>query len=240
MDHDNHGGEVSGGSPAAKIAGNILKYLIFGVIIFVYAIIMLRICTMGDPKSAGKYYWTAAKTEAYKARPDSFKVMDIDEKSEGYVYLTGDGKFAVSGIMLTLINGDEEHAQLQFTIRYNNSTIKSLMKEYDLLSAPLGEPFVFVLRGADKTYRSYLYAKDRKNLYNYRRVIFEDVDIKNGGGFIVDIYYIDDADLNGAPYGELPVYIKNSGAAEYDAAKDLPSGGGASEGLARNPEYLSK
>ncbi|MCL2517568.1 MAG: hypothetical protein FWF15_03295 [Oscillospiraceae bacterium] len=184
--------------------GKILKYSVYGLIIFVYLFFMVRICTMGDPKSMEEFVWNESGVSAYNSNSDNFIINVVNEKSMNYQYITGDGKFAVSNIHTAKL-ADANAGQIQFTIRYNNSTIKTLKADYNLEKDPVGEPFIYILYDSNgNIYRNYQYISDRKLLYNYKRIIFDGIDL-TADEFHVDIYYCDDVRFTKPPYGSLPV-----------------------------------
>jgi len=212
--------------------GKVLKYTVYGLILFVYLFFMVRICTMGDPKSIEEFIWNAESVSTYNSDPNNFVINVVNEKSMSYKYITDDGRFAVSNIHIT------NTGQLQFTIRYNNSTIKSLKLDYDLEKDPVGEPFIYILSDSNgNIYRNYQYVSDRKLLYNYRRLIFNDIDL-TATGFQVDIYYCDDVKLTKTPYGSLPVLR-----ADYyytDKGYNISKTPAIDKRLTLNPAYLIK
>lgn len=230
----------------------ILKFLFIALILIVFGGLMLRLCTMGDPPSMEKYAWTESMISFQKKYPDNFNVQKINENGLSYQYLASDGKFAINNIFITETGGGK--AQIQFTVRYNNSTIKYLKNDYNLLSDPIGEPFIYILTDTGgNMYRSYLYTKEKKTVYNYRHIIFDDVDISDilnrtdEYSLMLDIYYIDDVSIGNSLYGSMPVFncIYNDDfgyvgyvTETYNIKKDMYKNDSPTSGLMVNPAYL--
>ena len=231
--------------------GKLLKYLLIAVILIIYGGFMLRICTMGNPDSMEKYVWTEQTIQLYKTYQDKFTVKKVNEDTLNYQYITTDGKFSVNNIFVTETGGGK--AQIQFTVRYNNSTLEYLRNDYNLMEIPVGEPFVYILNDSSgNTYKKYQFTKDTKTVYTYRHIIFDDVDISamnytDPYHLYFDVYYIEDVNLNNLPYGTLPVlkseyndegiysgYVLES----YNIKKDLFKNDSPSTGITLSPAYL--
>lgn len=209
---------------------------------------------MGNPSSMKKYIWTESMIEFYNSNPNDFEVKKVNEDAISYQYLTNDGKFAINNIFVTPTGGGK--AQIQFTVRYNNSTIKSLVQDYMLKENPIGEPFVYIISDSFGTrYRNYQYTNDKKGLYNYRHIVFDDVDISAIDNLnemlylYLDIYYIEDVKLESTPYGVLPIYKHDFNEAQqyvgyttetYNYKKDIFVKNSPSAGIMPNPAYLIK
>jgi len=197
-----------------KIIKRIFKYGFRIIAIAVFGIMFWRIISSGDTKLAKSFIWNESAISAYNSDPSAFKVYDCSISDN----ITDDGKFSLSNSFYVPSTG-----QFQFTVRYNNSTVKKLLNEYDLKEEPTGEIFVFTLTdNLGNTYTDYDFVIDEKNLYNYRRIIFDGIDLsankitqdKDGkevkltfSSLTLNIYYIDDVVLS-EPYGSLLVYTK--------------------------------
>lgn len=189
-----------------------LKFIALFIIAAVYALLFWRMGTARTPKEVKLYRWSEAAFAAYQADPESFEL-----------YRHGEGTRIVDGCAITLENGNrvmvdgsftledvvyaEDAKEVQFSIRYNNSTVKYLAEAYRLESLPEGEPFIYMLtddRG--NRYPEYRYAPFAKAMYNYRRIVFENVDLTELTELTLEIYYIGDVNLSTAPYCHIPVY----------------------------------
>jgi hypothetical protein len=184
-----------------KIIGKTLKYLVYAVILFVIALIIFRVYTMRYPKDTIDFITTQKVVDAYNAAPGDFRILRSDTKPNGTsTYSVNDGKFSVTGFYKALLDAETNLWHFQFTVRYNNSTVRALADDYGEEAAQtLGEPFVFILRDADgNLYRDYGYLNYSSWLYNYRQIIF-DVNLpaeNQDKDLFVCVYYIDDVLLS--------------------------------------------
>ena len=215
----------------AYYLGRILRYGFVALIVFVYAFFMVRLFTSGDPKQLTHFVWNETSLAAYKADPAAFTVSEQIPKDE----FTQAGTFRISNIKYSASAG-----QLQFTLRYNNSTLKGLAKNYRLASVPTaGESFVYILTDADgNEYRDYTFKGYKKNVYNYRQLIFDGIPPEKAGVLTLNIYYVEDVDLSHDPYDSIVVYDDSLPVKSYEASGDYT--GSATEGYSFRPEYLVK
>ena len=117
--------------------------------------------------------------------------------------------------------------QIQILFRYNNSTIKALTEDYGLAEMPDRNEHLYDLTIAVKRdltpdiFEDYdeegCYVIERympseeisgtRNLYNYRRAVFNDIVIDETTlGVFVDIYYVGDIDYDKPAYGTLCIW----------------------------------
>ncbi len=195
-----------------KVIKKIFIYALRIIAVAVFAILFWRLGSSKDTKLAKAFIWTEENISSYTQNPSEFlayKYMRNDN-------ITEDGKFLANNIYFV-----PSKNQFQITLRYNNSTLKKLAEEYNLDNLPDGEVFVYALTdNLGNIYSQYEYAVDKKNLYNYRRILFENIDMqatketvnKNGEKVIqefeslyLNIYYKDDINFE-EPYGVLEVY----------------------------------
>jgi hypothetical protein len=205
-----------------KIVGKILKYTIFGLIIFFFGFMTLRVLTSGDTKIAKSFLWTEKAKNSYLKAPDKFMVYSIDVPID----YTDDGYFRASNVRYAESETDG-FAQLQVTVRWNNSTIEYLKEDFSLTEPPAGEPFIFTLTD-DKgnVYTVYDMLTDTKPLYNYRRLAFDVTGFKDAEFFYINIYYtaMYDAEASdSSAYGTMVIYRQSRVLYEYDLKKsELP------------------
>ncbi|MBE6565207.1 MAG: hypothetical protein E7655_08050 [Ruminococcaceae bacterium] len=193
-----------------------LKALIFLFVATVYALLFWRMMTARVPAEVKRYLWTEEALALYQTSPDDFAV-----------YKHGNGTRIVDDCGITMENGSramvdgsftleevlyaESAKEIQFTVRYNNSTVKYLTEAYRLASAPEGEPFIYMLTDDQgKRYTEYVYAPFSKAMYNYRRILFKDVDLTDLTDLTLEIYYIGDVNPATAPYCTIPVYVADT------------------------------
>ena len=128
--------------------------------------------------------------------------------------------------------------QVQFTLRYNNGTIRSLSEDFSLSEIPDRDADLFditLLLAIDLTPENTednltndpesvrfvrcqpaMTLKDQKNLYNYRKVVFdlescgEDLEALLESNLLLavyaDVYYVESTDYEQTPYGTLCLY----------------------------------
>ena len=140
-----------------------------------------------------------------------------EEKNYGY--------FANSGAVFI-----KEANQLQFILRYNNSTLEDTKDDYGLASTPSRDENVYDVTvtimydltpendkdNDGKTPEAVRYERIKptgdaisykKTLYNYRKYIFDGIVIDDSVlGVFADIYYIGDVDYEKDAYGSLLLY----------------------------------
>lgn len=176
------------------------------IAISVFCILFWRILSSGDTKLAKTFIWNDATLEAknfetfYYKRPDNY---------------SDNGRFSASNVFYVPSLG-----QFQITVRYNKSTLEKIAEEYNLQETPSGEVFVYTLTdNLGNRYTEYEYLTDAKNLYQYRRVIFENVDMnatkevdedgqtvtKQFEELYLNVYYANDV-LYSKPYATITIY----------------------------------
>ncbi len=189
------------------ILGKTIKYLFWGIIILGNVFLLWRVFSSGDTKIAKSFIWKEETIALYNQDPDSFKAY----RHEYEYNFTDGGTFSVSNLYFV-----PSAEQFQFTVRYNNSTLKKLMQEYNLTEKPSGETFVYRLvdnRGNE--YTEYEFLTDSKNVYNYRRVVFDGITMPDENSeekvletLTLNIYYAKDVLLS-EPYATLEIYNKD-------------------------------
>lgn len=214
-----------------KIAGKIFKFFVFGLIIFLFGFMSLRVLTSGDTKIAESFFWTDNAKNSYGASPDGFRVYSADLTKD----YTDDGMFRVSNIRYAESETGPV-SQLQFTVRWNDSTVKYLQQDFGLAEPPAGEPFVFTLADdLGNVYAVQDMTADSKPLYNYRRLAFDVPDFGAAETYYVNIYYSGTYDAetsasvkgsDGSAYGTLAVYRTAVPMYDYTLKKsELPDEG---------------
>lgn len=216
-----------------SVGGKIVKYtfkaigllLVFGTI----GILLWRMFSSGNPKSmktlmvndATYAAWEAANAEDREMVMYSQTLDDITRAEHNYGY------FSVTQTLFV-----EDADQVQVLFRYNNSTLRHLKEDYQLADVPERDEDVYDVTlyvaydltpldttdnaGNDpesvKFVRYYPsdMVSDQKNVYNYRKFIFDGVDMTVTENPVlavyVDIYYKDDIDYDKEAYGTLIIY----------------------------------
>ncbi len=166
----------------------LLKYIALLLILIVYVLLIGRMALAKVSGDMARYLWTESGALAYKSSPKDYKIQTayitavIDEDT-GYYHISN----------FTFVKGTGE---VQLTIRYNDSTVDELDKFYpNREKTP--EDFVFVISDDyGNVYDTYKYISSSNLLYNFRRVVFENVDLETDSSLYLSIYYIGDVSLD--------------------------------------------
>ena len=153
---------------------NILKWLFYLLIIALFAIIFFR---MGTNKP-GKNMTSLLCTPQIEKALSEGKITVFSQELEDYMPRCGE--YAIFDVKIVA-----ETEEVQFTVRYNNSTVKKLREEIasrdyesdeekqaalDMIS---DRPFIFALRDEDgNVYTAYSYVEYSKTVYQYIKVSF--------------------------------------------------------------------
>lgn len=212
--------------------GRLIKFLFFCVIFGVIALLLWRVFSSKDPDSMKPLTPNEKLCTAYEEAGEDLylfrqeqRSITSGEKNYGYFSVT-DAVFVPSA------------NQIQMVVRYNNSTLRSLTEDYGLSEVPSREQELFdfsLVLATDLTpdnaddnlgnaEGSVAFTRilpssataDTKNLYNYRRVVF---DLDTAGlslqelldsGLLLavyaDIYYNEAIDYDQEAYGTLCLY----------------------------------
>ena len=189
--------------------------LFYLFVISVNAIMLWRVLFSGDPAKIQRLTVNDDLREAYS---DGQLLLETQEQRT----LTSNGLFAVRECIFI-----PEAKQIQIVVRYNNSTLRQLAKDYGLENVPEKTEELFdvsIVKTTDKTplditdntnpemlneeryHPSGEPGRAYKRLYSYRRYVFENVTREDAVGMFVDIYYKGDADYEKTPYGALCIY----------------------------------
>ncbi len=190
----------------------VTKIIILTISAFIYGFFMLRLCSGGDPKDMRDIIWTEKTVAAYEAAPEDFRAVGQEQQ----VFITNDGRFWISNVVWI-----PSASQLQVTIKYNDSTVKYLKEglekvqleeaieaEMDTSALPEivlpEEPFDYSLldNEGNRYFPSVIVEAEKQN-YNYRRLVFDDVDLDAIPTAYIDMYYANAVDYSDVPYGSL-------------------------------------
>lgn len=255
-----------------KIIRFIFK-LIAGIIIGgTFAILLGRMFLMDIPKAFEGFTWTESAIEAFETGKLAVELQDVydpfSSKGEYHVSNTAlvrldytPSKMPKADLSLTRAdyvkysdhvkkleeNRPKSSGEVQFTVRYNNrSTINRLMRLQSLAERPEGEVFVYILSDTNgKVYTEYTVAKGNKPMYDFRRVVFPDVDFTGVKAFYLEVFYIGDVRRpiiyeNGKReenmYASFVIYDKSYPKSKIKAAKV----GKTDLIFNERPEYVSK
>lgn len=238
--------------------GKIFKWLGLALVVLVYGLILFRIFIKENPSGAGEFIWTADTVAAYQTEGAGFTVksqqiqsynMVIGEDENGvpiterviYNDITSDGCFKISDLIYVPSSGE-----LQVTLRFNRQALNKLKELYALSENPTGEIFFFALEGVGGDYiTDYSYTVTKRFTYEYRRLVFRNVDMSSADLVYLNIYYIEDVQLDnpltfdsGKEYAvkaSLPIYDSYLGWQDCNVEKLLPAKVNAN---LQNPPYV--
>ncbi len=216
-------------SKTKKIAKITFKTVILAISFFIYAFFIFRLCSTQDaPKSVSSVVWNETARAAYAADPDGFQILS----QEPSTFITDDGRFWISNVVYL-----PQAKQLQLTIKYNDSTLKYLKEALakqasgeddaepltaDDITLP-DEPFDYtVLDNSGTRYTEHTSIADREQNYNYRRLVFENIEIPEYAAYYIDMYYVGAVDYTAIPYGSLLAWNTALDIEELDVEKYLP------------------
>jgi hypothetical protein len=195
------------------------------VIIGVIALLAWRIIDRGiDPKPVKTIMANDKLCEAYATQGKDLEIF-YQEQNEYTQEEHNYGYFANGGTRI--IPGAE---QIQFVLRYNNSTLENTAKDKDLPAIPSRDEEVYDVTltimydltpennedNDGKTpdavrYERVLPTGDslayQKTLYNYRKFVFDGIKLdENVLAIYADVYYVGDKNYEETPYGTLLLY----------------------------------
>ncbi len=219
-------------SIALRIIKGIFALLFSLLVIFIVGFFIWRIATSNTPKSMENIYPTDKLCELYDSQGEDMRVFRQEQRT----ITSGEqnsGYFAITDYMII-----PDANQIQIVFRYNNSTLRYTAEDYGLDSVPSREDDCYdvtLLASVDLTPENKddnlgndeesvrfvrchgtLVGSEQKNLYNFRRYIFDfdsaelDLDSLLDDGLLLaiyaDIYYTGDIDYAKQPYGSLCLY----------------------------------
>ena len=196
--------------PPKLSLGKILKYIVIGLVVLVYALLMMRVYLNNDTgvalnkkliandktveaynnalnggdgeftvwaQSMGSY--TMTLTTDKNGRPDETRRVSHSKYSESKEFR---GMIMVSNFLYY-----EDAHQVVITVRFNRASIEAL-KEVTKLESVFAEPYLYALTDGKKLYTDYDYVTYKRFTYNYRRIIFNDVDLKDVSQLSLNVY----------------------------------------------------
>jgi len=208
-----------------RIAGFIFKGLCTALILGIIGLLAWRIIDRSiDPKSMKTITANDKLCEAYLDNDKGLTILtqeqnEYTQEDHNYGYFANGGSCYI-----------KEAEQWQFVLRYNNSTLKDIAKDFDLTEAPAREEHAFDVTlvimydltpenkedNDGKTEDAVRYERVhpssfplsyQKTLYNYRKFIFDDIAIdKSVLAIYADIYYVGDLDYDEKSLGTLLLY----------------------------------
>ncbi len=222
---------MSRASRGFRIFGFLIKFSATLVVASVCGLLFWRIFSSNTPKSLTNISVNDAVYDAY-SNDEKLYIFSQEQNSTTRAENNA-GYFSVTHTAFI-----PEANQIQVVLRYNNSTIKYLVEDKELSTVPSRDEDLFdvnlffsvditpdnkddnaiISEEATRTFRcsSELVRSEKKNLYNYRKFVFdldkcgEDLKELLDSGVLLavyaDIYYVEDMDLSEKAYGTLCLY----------------------------------
>lgn len=213
--------------------------LVFGTI----AILLLRVFSSGNPKEMTALSVNDAVHAAWQTADAQGKTLTVYSQDQDHITRA---EHNYSYFAVTDVKFVEEADQVQILFRYNNSTIRHLVEDYGLAEAPdraenLYDVTLYVaydITPEDNTdndgndpesvrfvrYYPSEQTAAQKNLYNYRKFIFDGVDMTVTDNPVlavyVDVYYKEDVDYEKDSYGTLIIYDYAAERIPYELTKN--------------------
>ena len=188
-----------------KIVGRVLKYTVLALIFGIIAFLLVRIL-MAEyyPKEMKGLYATDNLKSAYAADPD----IEIRRQKLAISYDNPD--FAL--FMANHQYYSPAAGELQIALRYNQSTLAEVQKDFGLATEPAPSRDLFDFTLFDDNGNRYsldLMLTDSKFMYEYYKLAFSGVDFGEATNWIrLDIYYKDAVDYEAEPYACILLYNK--------------------------------
>ncbi len=231
-----------------SLAVKILKYAIKAIVSLVVfgtiGFFLWRVFSSGNPKDLEKLTPNAPLRDACLAAEErGERLLVLTQFQEDYITSVPGKNYGYFAITDAKFIPDADQVQILF--RYNNSTIRHLKEDYKLDKMPdrdddLYDVTLYVIYDLtpDVTsdndgsvpeaieyvrYHATTSVADKKNLYNYRKFIFDGVEqaseAKTVLSMYVDFYYVGDVNYQEEAYGALPVYYADKVSDPYEPGR---------------------
>ncbi len=200
----------------AKIIKFVFKLIATLIIVATFTLLIGRMLLMKIPKAFTGVSATEGIIETIeKHRFDAVMQEPLEPYNDNGKDENGKrqrGWYHVSNVAVSKFAGE-----VQFTVRYNSrSTVNTLMEKYALTERPTGEVFVYVLSDDKGTvYTDYVFASKSRPLYEFRRVVFSDLNLWGVDTLYLDVYYVNDVSGDGLMNAQFEIY---NGTYEAEAA----------------------
>lgn len=221
-----------------RIAGLIFKGICLLLIAAMLILLLFRIIDINnDPQKMNTVIANDRLVAAYNE-----KGAELDAFSQEHTIFTrGDNNYGYFAVTQSLIIRDID--QVQFVLRYNNSTLKYTKEDYKLDEVPSRDENVYDVtltvmydltpensedndgKTPEAVSHKRFFASDmvsaKKTLYNYRKFVFDDIKIDDSViAVYADFYYVGDINYDEKPYGSLLVYHNEESEIKYKLTRD--------------------
>ena len=173
---------------------NIFKLIAVLIIITVYTLLLGRMYLAKDRGVMNKY----SPTDNYMANADN----STELLTQNLTYTMDEaGYYRVSNLVFI-----PEIGELQINLRYNNSTVDALNEHYESVSYS-GEPFTYVLIDNNgNTYVPSAYIATSNLIYNFRKLVFDQVDFDAAERLYLDVKYVGDESEDSPMHVRFTIY----------------------------------
>ncbi|MBR3879100.1 MAG: hypothetical protein IKJ24_03145 [Clostridia bacterium] len=221
-----------------RIAGFIFKGICLLLIAALVILLLFRIIDSNiDPKEMNTIIANDRLAAAYDEKGSALDMFT----QEHTIFTRGENNYGYFAVTQSLII--REIDQVQFVLRYNNSTLKYTKQDYNLSEIPSRDDHVYDVTltimydltpentedNDGKTPEAVAYerffASDmvsaKKTLYNYRKFVFDDIKIDDTViAVYADFYYVGDVNYDEKPYGSLLIYHNEEKEIKYSLTRD--------------------
>ncbi len=221
-----------------RIAGFIFKGICTLLIAAIVILLLFRIIdSNNDPREMNTLIANDRLVNAYEENDGKLDIFT----QEHTIFTRGENNYGYFAVTQSAIIRDID--QVQFVLRYNNSTLKYTKEDYGLDTVPSRDANVYDVtltimydltpdNKADndgKTTEAVAYKRFfpsdmvscKKTLYNYRKFVFDDIKIDDSViAVYADFYYVGDIDYNEKPYGSLLIYHNEEAEIKYKLTRD--------------------
>ena len=221
-----------------RIAGFIFKGICLLLIAARHILLLFRIIdSNNDPREMNTVIANDRLVAAYNEKGAEFDAFS----QEHTIFTRGDNNYGYFAVTQSLIIRDID--QIQFVLRYNNSTLKYTKEDYNLPEVPSRDENVYDVTltvmydltpensedNDGKTPGSVAYERffmsdmvsAKKTLYNYRKFVFDGIRIDDSViAVYADFYYVGDINYDEKPYGSLLIYHNEEAEIKYKLTRD--------------------
>lgn len=210
-----------------KMVKAFFKAIVILIIVGTVGLLFWRIFTSGDPSEVKALIANRTLADAQETADREGRTLEAFTQAQPTTITTATHNynyFAVSRVVFI-----PEAEQLQLTFRYSNRTIKHVTEDQGLAEVPDRHEDLFDVTlwavydltpdvtGDDENVeyvRFYptdeLTVETTKGTYNYRKYVFDGVDMTSTDKplltIYMDVYYVGEVDYEAEPYGTLPLY----------------------------------
>lgn len=215
-----------------KIIGVLLKCTFWGIIIGINAILLLRIFTSGDPKGMETVMVNDRTAAAYAEAGDALTVICQKQERLDEEGLFGQSNLryfpAIDQLQITARYNNSTIRAMAETYEltsvpgreadiFDMTLVKVITRSEEeqkaaddaaLSADAIGGNTEAELPRQEERYFPAACISDTKTVYNYRRMIFEEVDLSDADALYLEFYYVGDVDYDAEPYSKVLIWLR--------------------------------